>query len=124
MVQPAQNGKAADGPPAKRARVENGLHEAHSVCLVLDYGSQYTQLIARRVREIGVYSMLLPGDVPLVSAAAKLPTASVSCLRLNTGQVFLIAPAPLSRTLAAYRRKSRQPTPRRSFCPGDQTQFT
>lgn len=38
----------------------------HSVCLVLDYGSQYTQLIARRVRENGVLSMLLPGDVPMV----------------------------------------------------------
>lgn len=38
----------------------------HSVCLVLDYGSQYTQLIARRVRDNGVLSMLLPGDAPLV----------------------------------------------------------
>lgn len=77
MVQPAQNGKAADGPPAKRARVENGLHEAHSVCLVLDYGSQYTQLIARRVREIGVYSMLLPGDVPLEEVQAAHPKAII-----------------------------------------------
>ncbi len=38
----------------------------HAVVLVLDYGSQYTQLIARRIREKGVYSMLLPGDVSLV----------------------------------------------------------
>ena len=31
--------------------------------LILDFGSQYTQLIARRVREIGVYCELMPCDV-------------------------------------------------------------
>ncbi|NVK32660.1 MAG: glutamine-hydrolyzing GMP synthase [Gammaproteobacteria bacterium] len=31
--------------------------------LILDYGSQYTQLIARRVREIGVYSELFAWDI-------------------------------------------------------------
>jgi GMP synthase (glutamine-hydrolysing) len=31
--------------------------------LILDFGSQYTQLIARRIREIGVYCELFPYDV-------------------------------------------------------------
>jgi len=31
--------------------------------LILDFGSQYTQLIARRVREIGVYSEIYPWDI-------------------------------------------------------------
>lgn len=33
--------------------------------LILDYGSQYTQLIARRVREIGFYSYVFPGDATI-----------------------------------------------------------
>ena len=32
--------------------------------LILDFGSQYTQLIARRVRECGVYCEILPWDTP------------------------------------------------------------
>jgi GMP synthase (glutamine-hydrolysing) len=33
--------------------------------LILDFGSQYTQLIARRIREIGIYSEILPWDISL-----------------------------------------------------------
>ncbi|MDQ1315465.1 MAG: hypothetical protein QG662_1574, partial [Pseudomonadota bacterium] len=35
----------------------------HQKILILDFGSQYTQLIARRVREAGVYCELHPNDV-------------------------------------------------------------
>jgi GMP synthase (glutamine-hydrolysing) len=35
----------------------------HQRILILDYGSQVTQLIARRVREAGVYCELHPGDI-------------------------------------------------------------
>ena len=45
--------------------------------LVLDFGSQYTQLIARRVREIGVHSILLPGDASLEEIAERNPAAII-----------------------------------------------
>ena len=36
---------------------------SHQRILILDFGSQVTQLIARRVREAGVYSEVHPNDV-------------------------------------------------------------
>ena len=67
MLQPTANGHGDGSHANKRPRLEKGLQTAHTACLVLDYGSQYTQLIARRVRDLDIFSMLLPGDATLVS---------------------------------------------------------
>lgn len=48
----------------KKPKLE-AMTASHSVVLVLDYGSQYTQLIARRVRELSIMSVLLPGDADM-----------------------------------------------------------
>lgn len=45
--------------------------------VILDYGSQYTRLIARRVRELRAFSVILPGTTPLERILAEKPQAII-----------------------------------------------
>jgi len=50
---------------------------ARATVLILDFGSQYSQLIARRVREANVYCELVPGTTPWAELAKKTPSALI-----------------------------------------------
>jgi GMP synthase (glutamine-hydrolysing) len=64
MTESAAAGLAAAAPAADRR---------HETVLILDYGSQFTQLIARRVRELQVYSEVQPCSLPIEEIRRRRP---------------------------------------------------
>lgn len=72
--------------------------QRHDVIIILDFGSQYTQLIARRVREAGVYCEILPFNVSIETLREKNPRGLI----LSGGPASVYdsdAPRPSSRLL-------------------------
>jgi len=56
---------------------DNNAFVSHQTILVLDFGSQYTQLIARRLRELSVYSEILPFNTSVEALRAKNPVGII-----------------------------------------------
>jgi GMP synthase (glutamine-hydrolysing) len=81
--------------PAEDVRAE--IPAATDEVVVLDYGGQYSQLIARRVRECGVFSELLPHHVGAEEVARRRPKGVI--LSGGPASVYADGAPPLEREL-------------------------
>ena len=77
--------------------VRDDVPAATDEVIVLDYGGQYSQLIARRVRECGVFSELLPHHVGAQEVARRRPRGVI--LSGGPASVYAEGAPPLEREL-------------------------
>jgi GMP synthase (glutamine-hydrolysing) len=82
--------RAGSALPAEQPVEELALERevATDEVVVLDYGGQYSQLIARRVRELGVFSELLPHHVGVDEVRRRAPRGLI----LSGGPASVYAP--------------------------------
>src|SRR5205807_2215088 len=65
------------GAAERAQRASSGRAPGVNLILILDFGSQYTQLIARRVRELRVYCEIHPFDLPLDALRRMAPAGVI-----------------------------------------------